>query len=63
MVKLNSVSLAHASAYALKQNFIQNIQLVTDDKKVATLAGHQPQSTVQYTKYGNSEDGRTKSSK
>lgn len=42
------------TAYALRRNFIQTAQKVTDDKKVAVIAGHQASSLVQYKKYGNS---------
>lgn len=44
------------TGYSLRRNFIQSAQRVTDDKKVAVLAGHQPQSVVQYTKYGSTFD-------
>lgn len=44
------------SAYALRRNFIQSAQKVADDKKVAAIAGHQVQSVVQHTKYGNRFD-------
>lgn len=32
---------------------MQTAQKVTENMKTAVLEGHQPQSSVQYTKYGN----------
>lgn len=44
---------ADITAYALRRFFIQKAQTLADDSKVASLAGHHPNSAVQYTEYGS----------
>lgn len=44
---------ADITANALRRFFIQKAQTLADDSKVASIAGHHPNSAVQYTKYGS----------
>jgi len=45
--------LADITAYELRRFFIQKALTLADNSKAASLAGHHPNSVVQYTKYGS----------
>jgi CRISPR/Cas system-associated endoribonuclease Cas2 len=47
------IDVVPVSSYALRRNFIQRVQTLTDDKKSAVIAGYRPESLVRYTKYDN----------